>query len=194
MGLTIHYNGRFNPRASLGEMVAEVKDIVEIFNWKYTVYETEFPSSSFDEKYNRNIYGISLTPPECETVSCCFLSNGRMSSKAGLKFFGKSTNEDEQKYLYMLCTKTQFADYKTHMLVVGLLRYLSKKYFSDFTMTDEGKYWETESEDILKENFKAYNDLLNMFSEGFQSVQIEEGESLMNYLESVIKRVKSKRE
>lgn len=32
MGITIHYSGRFNPKASLPQMVEEVKDIVIAYN------------------------------------------------------------------------------------------------------------------------------------------------------------------
>jgi len=45
-----------------------------------------------------------------------------------LRFFGHSSDEQEQKYLYMLSTKTQYAGIKTHMLIIHLLKYLTNKY------------------------------------------------------------------
>ncbi len=91
MGLSIHYSGSFNAKTSLQEMIKEVKDIVEIYKWQYTVYEDVFPENSLGKaEYNQNIYGISFTPPECETVSLCFLSNGKMISAPNLKFYGNS--------------------------------------------------------------------------------------------------------
>ena len=110
MGLTIHYKGSFRESASLTKMVNEVKDIAEVCKWKYNIFEKEFPKNNdLDDSYNENIYGINFTPPECETVSLCFLSNKRMSSSAHLKFFGKTSDRPMQEYLYMLSVKTQFA-------------------------------------------------------------------------------------
>jgi len=49
MSITIHYNGRFNPEASLKNMIEEVKDIAETFNWEYHLFEQSFP-----EKLSKN--------------------------------------------------------------------------------------------------------------------------------------------
>ena len=43
MGITIHYRGRFNKDAFLSQMVHEVKDIAEVCEWDYTVFNEEFP-------------------------------------------------------------------------------------------------------------------------------------------------------
>lgn len=45
MGLTIHYRGRFNPAASLQAMIEDVRDILEIYKWKYYIFESEFPDN-----------------------------------------------------------------------------------------------------------------------------------------------------
>ena len=37
MGLSIHYSGSFNNSGSLSEMIEEVKDIAEVFKWKYNI-------------------------------------------------------------------------------------------------------------------------------------------------------------
>jgi hypothetical protein len=85
MGLSIHYSGRFNPSASLKEMIEEVTDIARIYRWKYTIYETHFPKAEPDGTYNDKVYGITVSPPECEPVFLSFLSNMRMSSVFHLK-------------------------------------------------------------------------------------------------------------
>ncbi len=85
MGLSIHYSGSFKSEGSLQRMIEEVKDIVEIYKWEYSVFEHEFPVNSIGKTgYNQNIYGICFTPPRCETVSLCFLSNGKMSCASNL--------------------------------------------------------------------------------------------------------------
>jgi hypothetical protein len=114
MGLSIHYSGSFNAKASLQAMIEEVKDIAEIYKWGYHVFEDEFPADSPGEtEYNQNIYGICFTPPECETVWLCFLSNGKISSPVNLEFYGNSKNKEEHEYLYMLSVKPSMQELKS---------------------------------------------------------------------------------
>lgn len=194
MGLTIYYSGRFNKHASLSEMIEEVKDIAEIYNWEYHIFEQHF---SIDElgktDYNDKIYGICFTPPECETINLCFLSNGRMSSAPNLEFFGNSTDEDYQKYLYMLSVKTQFAGSGTHKLIIHLLKYLNKKYFSEFKVIDEGNYWDTEDEKLLEETFEKYNDLLDSFGAALENIPLKSEESFEEYFKRIMQIIQDKR-
>lgn len=193
MGLSIHYNGRFNAQSSLSEMIEEVRDIAEIYNWQYTIYEQHFPFIQIDGHiYTEKIYGISFTPPDCETINLCFLSNGRMSSHVNLKCFGNSTNQAYQKYLYMLSTKTQFAGSIVHKLVIHLLKYLSKKYFQEFEVIDDGHYWETGDEKLLDNTFKQYNDLLNSVSFALENVPMKPDETFEQYFERVLKEIHNK--
>lgn len=194
MGLSIHYSGRFNPQASLSEMIEEVKDIAEIYNWQYTVYEEQFPSNKFDnDSYNKNIYGINFTPPDCETINLCLLSNGRISSPSHLKIFGYSADEAYKKYLYMLSVKTQFAGSNVHKLIIHLLKHLSKKYFQEFEVIDEGHYWETEDEKLLEETFKKYNDLLDSVGSALQNIPMASDETFEQYFSRILKIIKGKR-
>ena len=113
MGLSIHYSGSFNTKTSLSQMIEEVKDIAEIYKWPYHVFENEFPADSLSKaEYDQNIYGICFTPPECETVSLCFLSNGKMSNVVNLEFYGNPKNKEEVEYLYMLSVKTHMQELK----------------------------------------------------------------------------------
>ncbi len=194
MGLSFHYNGRFNKNANLSDLITEVKDIAETFNWKYTIFQEAFPElNDDDETYNDEIYGISFTPPKCETVSICFLSNYRMSDYVHLKFYGHSEDENEQKYLYMLAVKTQFAGITIHKTVIELLRYLNKKgYFSEFILTDEGEYWETGDEQLLEKRFKAYESLLDDFSLALETISANQGESFEKYFERLLKMIDDK--
>jgi hypothetical protein len=193
MGLSIHYSGSFNPSASLQGMIEEVVEIAKVYQWKYTVYETNFLRAEFDDKYDENIYGVTFSPPSCEPVFLTFLSNGRMSSNTHFKFFGNSTDKNEQKYLYMLSTKTQYGGIKTHMLIIHLLKYLSKKYLKTFQLTDEGRYWETGDEKLLEDAFKRYNDLINSFADAVETFPIKTGETMEEYLSRLLARVNKKR-
>jgi hypothetical protein len=190
MGLSIHYWGSFNSKASLHAMIEEVKDIAEIYKWRYNVYGDEFPEDSPGKaEYTQNIYGISFTPPECETVWLCFLSNGRMSSPSHLQFFGNSKNKEEEGYLYILSVKTQYAGIEIHKLIIHLLKYLSGKYLQDFTLNDEGEYWETGDEKLLQDAFKRYTDLIENFASSLENYPIKSGESFEAYFERLMKQI-----
>lgn len=193
MGLSIHYSGSFKPKASLTAMIEEVKDIAEIYKWEYTVFEDKFPANSLCKtEYNQNIYGISFTPPDCETVCLCFLSNGKMSSPSHLKFFGNSENKEEQQYLYMLSVKTQYAGIEIHKLIIHLLKYLSGKYLRNFTVNDEGEYWETGDEKLLQDTFKRYTDLIESFASSIENCPIKSGESFEAYFKRLLKQIHEK--
>jgi len=79
MGLCIYYSGKIKDAASLPRLIEEVKDIAVINQWKYHVYESAFPNETLDsEEHLEPIFGISFTPPNCESVTLTFLSNGVM--------------------------------------------------------------------------------------------------------------------
>ena len=193
MGLTIHYSGKFNPNISLAGMIEEVKDIASIYNWPFHVYETEFDKKLLGKKtYNDSIYGICFTPPGSEPVKLSFLSNGRLSCAANLKFYGNSKNKNEQKYLYMLFTKTQFAGIEIHKLIVHILKHIENKYLLDFKVSDEGDYWEELDENKLAEKFRQYNFLLDSFTTALESFPINRGENFEEYFIRLMEYVNKK--
>jgi hypothetical protein len=190
MGLSFHYNGHFNAKASLPEMIEEVKDTAEMFQWKYNIYEEEFPENSLGKtQYNQKIYGISFTPMECETIWLCFLSNGKMSSPVHLRFYGNSEDKEEQEYLYSLSVKTQYAGIETHKLIIHLLRHLSVKYLCDFTVSDEGQYWETGNEELLQEIFDRYTYLIDRFAFSVENSPVKQGETYEAYFERILRQI-----
>lgn len=194
MGLSIHYSGSFNKETLLEAMIEEVKDIAEIYEWKYTINESHFPENSFHkEEYDGKLYGISFTPPNSETISLTFLSNGKMCCGVNLKFFGNSDDENDNIYLYFLSTKTQYAGSTTHKIIIHFLKYLSQKYFCNFKLIDEGNYWETEDEELLEEKFKLYNDLINGFADSITNYPIKTTESFTTYFERIMKMLHEKR-
>ena len=193
MGLSIHYNGRINESTSLTKLIEEVKDIVEVYKWEYTIYETQFPSQSLGTKaYNNEIYGISFTPPECETVFLCFLSNGKMSSPIHLLHYGHSSDTTYQEYLYMLSVKTQYAGIEIHKLVLHILKHISKNHLSDFQLMDEGKYWETWDEKVLQDRFSLYNSLIGRITTALETFPKNQEETFEDYFIRVLGHSKNK--
>jgi len=194
MGLSIHYTGAFKKEASLSDMIEEVKDIAENYHWKYEVYESSFPDNTFgNTDYDDNIYGISFTPPDCETVTIAFLSNGKMSGPVQLMFFGKNSDSPEPDYLNKLFVKTQYAGQEVHKLIIHLFKHLSIKYFHEFTLFDEGKYWETNDEKLLKEIFDQYTNLIEDFSLATEVIPINREESFDNYFERLINQIQERK-
>ena len=194
MGLSIHYSGSLSNPDYLSEIIEEVKDIAEVFKWEYNIYEERFPENTFGKTdYNQNIYGISFTIPDCETISISFLSNGKISCPLHLQFYGKTDKKPEQEFLYMLSVKTQFVGSELHKFIIHLFQYLTKKYFKDFKMIDEGGYWESGNEKILEQNFQKYTDLLNSFSSAIKNQPIKSGESFEAYFERLLKQIHDKK-
>ena len=194
MGLSFHYSGRIDNPDLLSGLIDEIEDIAKVYRWKYNIYERHFPENTIGKPdYNQNIYGISFTPTNCETISVSFLSNGRMSDHPHLIFFGKTNDQAESEYLYMLSVKTQYAGAELHMLIIQLFRYLNSKYFADFKLSDEGQYWETNDETILETTFRKYTDLINGFAMAIESDPVLSGENIESYLERLMKLLQDKR-
>lgn len=193
MGLSFHYSGSIAQPEFLPELISEIKDIAGVFKWEYTVYERQFPENAFGKtEYNQNIYGISFTPPECETIFMCFLSNGRMSSNVHLQFFGKTNNQEEREYLYMLSVKTQYAGVELHQFIIELFRYMHTKYFTNFEFTDEGDYWNSNDIELLKANFKRNGDLIHSFSSAIECIPKLPSETMDAYFKKIIEFIRKK--
>jgi len=116
-----------------------------------------------------------------------------MSDYPHLKFFGKTEIDAEKEYLYMLSVKTQYAGVEMHQFIIQFFRYLNKKYFTDFKMTDEGSYWETNDEELLKFNFRKYTDLINGFVSAIESYPMRKGENIESYFLRLLQQIDDKR-
>lgn len=194
MGLTIHYQGQFKEGASLSNMIDEVKDIAEVHNWKYHIFETEFPENSFSNPaIPKEVYGICFTPENCETVSLTFLSNGKMCAVYNILEINNTGADWEKEFMYYLFTKTQFAGIETHLLIVHLFKYLNKKYFADLKVTDEGGYWETEDENVLQQSFNRYNEIFAHVTNALENIPKLKGESIEEYFKRMLSDYKSKK-
>ena len=65
--------------------------------------------------------------------------------------------------------KTQFSSPDVHIRVIGLLKYLKKKYISNLEVRDEGEYWEKADFKILKEKMDFINSKINYLSSELSS-------------------------
>jgi hypothetical protein len=94
----------------------------------------------------------------------------------------------------MLSVKTQFAGIETHKFIIQLFRYLKDKYFADFKLSDEGEYWETNNDDVLKANFRRYNELLDNFVSAIENHPIRPDEDIEQYFLRVMKSIQENKQ
>jgi hypothetical protein len=193
MGLSIHYRGSFKQGASLPKMIEEVKEISEILKWGYSIFETEFPENLFGkEEYDENLYGICFSLPKSEPIFLSFLSNGILCSPVALQYFSVYSDSPSYEYMQFISVKTQFAGIEAHKIIIHLLDYLSKKYLDNFSLSDEGEYWETRDEKKLQEIFNRYNSIIDSFALGLENTQKFEGESVENFIERIAQKIHDK--
>ncbi len=193
MGLSFHYSGSIARPELLPELIDEVRDIAKVHHWDVHEFEREFPEGAFGkDEFNQDVYGVVFSPPECEPVWICFLSNGRISSPMHLQFWGEAKEPPESEYLYMISVKTQYAGIEIHQFVIDLFRYLSEKYFSSFELKDEGEYWETNDIEVLKANFNKYTSLMNSFTSALEIIPKVSGESLEEYFLRLMKMIRDR--
>ena len=192
MGLSFHYSGKISNPDALATLIDDIKDIVKVFEWEFSIYETKFHPDSFEKaEYNDSIYGISFNPPNCEPVFICFLSNGKMSSPVHLTFYGKTASRQESDYLYMLSVKTQFAGIEIHKQLMYLFKYISEKYLSNFRLNDEGLFWGVWKEEILVDKFREFTQLLENFEMLIDCTPIVKGEEINDYIKRLIERMRN---
>lgn len=191
MGLTIHYRGRLDPRASLPDLMEEVKNIAEVNAWAYILFQDEFPEHGYSDKDIKNeLFGLIVNIPECEPLFLCFTSDRRLANPVWLDLAGSGNLKDEE-LLYLVFTKAQFAGIEAHKKIVHLLKYLSRKYFEEFTVWDDGQYWETGDDQILASQFNKYDHILGAFSERLASITLDGNETANDLVDRIVQLLKN---
>lgn len=188
MGLSFHYSGSIKERKHLSDLIADVQTLAKTHDWEYQIFETTFPTRQIQTDDEDHIYGISITPPKCETIDVCFTPDGRMSSLLHQLMWKGSDPEEAEKYMYLLSVKTQFAGIDTHALIIDFFRYISRQYLKNFTLTDEGNYWETSDMHVLKKQFDKFTQAIDSFGLALEATPPESKENLMKYLERIAEK------
>jgi hypothetical protein len=191
MGICFHYRGRLNSPESLQPLIEELTDIATVNNWKWFVFDKEFPDNKFTEKPEKvNLYGIAITPPDCEMVSFTFASNGKMCDIISLQSNDHLDDMETYEFFYNLSVKTQYATLEIHKQLILLFDYINSKYLKDLIFHDEAEFWETRDELKLKENFDRNLFFIESFKSTLENVPINEGESPEDYIMRMAEIVK----
>jgi hypothetical protein len=184
LGLSIHYSGNIKSEALIEKLTIETEDICQSLSWKYQVIK---------EPNTDQLNGICFSPDGSESVFLTFLPGGRMCSPVNLMnrdIFDR--NGLDKELIYTTSTKTQYAGPDAHIAVIKLLRYLKDKYFKEFELVDEGKFWETNDEKMLLEQFARYEFALNIVTDALSNMETVPGETVETLAERIEKVLKEK--
>jgi hypothetical protein len=179
MGLSIHYSGYILKKEMIASLIEEVLDVTKTLGWATHIFNDE------------NIKGVSFAPERSEPVFLTFNPEGRMLSPFNIMC--KDIYDDVQldkDLIFTASTKTQFAGMEAHIAIINFLKHLSKKYLKEFTLSDEGYYWETGDKKILRKQFNRYEVAMDIFCEAITDLPLVRGEtpeSLSERLERLLR-------
>lgn len=171
MGLSIYYKGKIGDVRLIDGLVDEVADICASLAWNQTIIRDE------------NVDGIVFSPEKCEPCFFTFNKQGVLTNPIAIEY--------EIEPVDFVIAKTQFAGIDAHMAIIKLIRHLSEKYFSEFELTDEGMYWETNDEAVLRERFSTYEASLNFVAAILDNMEARPGEtaaSLADRIEALLRK------
>lgn len=219
MGLSFHYKGRLTSASELNTFVEEVEDICKVFDWKFSVLNTEYPNDKFVSPLNEDDYGVIFTPEECEPVTLIFDSEGRIYNpwmkdiiakhdEGQVKVITVQLNLDEEELnpiftedsddfdpldmVYTVSVKTQFTTAEQYVKIIELLRYISGKYFSDFEMIDESGYWTSRNPEKLDAKLNKVTEFIDRFEDMVSSEVIKSPEDFLKFIKKLSQEIKDK--
>ena len=198
MGMTIHYRGKLKSPDLIAVITEELADICRSMGWEYTCLDEDFEKKHTARLVHNEkgaeivghlpLKGISISPhPKSESLSFLFDRNGNLAEMVTMAIEGPI--RDELPWVWI---KTQSAPLEIHITVVKLLKYLEKKYFKFFEVSDEGSYWETGDAALLKKKKDFLADKIDGFARVLSEAEIERDpndspEQLAEKLEQLLK-------
>lgn len=161
MGITIHYRFMARSRDAVSKLLAEVKVIAEKLGMKVLEH--------------RDLELVLHPHPDCETLALEFEQWKAVKQREGWNYC-KEVMQDYEKVLHdddYVCgsfTKTQYAGYKTHVLVAELLRKVAGSCTLAY-VSDEADYYETRDAEKTMQEFdessEAISKIAGMLKEAF---------------------------
>jgi hypothetical protein len=182
MGVTIHYKGKLTSTDNIDSFCEEMEDIAKSMGWKHSVFD-------FDVNDKTPVKGVIIRPHEkSESLQLISDRQGNLRNVFAMEFAG-----EDSELTYLNFIKTQFAPVEIHIAVIKLLKYIQQKYISNLDVYDEGEYWQTGDEKILKRKIDFLNSVMDQLEDVLNTIEIEEGssaESIADKIEEVLKNTK----
>lgn len=150
MGITVHIEGKLNSEDDYNNLILDIINFAERNDLKFHLLKDKEP---FLKNHKKNSSKQVVTKGIIVEIN-------KKCEHLLLEF-------DEDLELYSFC-KTQFTEIESHILIISLLRKI-EKYFVELKIFDEGKFWETNDEFILKEEFEKNLKLINEAEEFLKS-------------------------
>ncbi|MCA1809631.1 MAG: hypothetical protein LC725_09310 [Lentisphaerae bacterium] len=145
--------------------------------WVYSLLDDDWtvpPSAALVREHGSatikghlGLKGISISPDGGgESLSFFVDADGRLRSVMDLVLQCEGQTRQENAWVFM---KTQFLTPDMHIWIVGLLKYLQKKYFSNLEVDDEGGFWETGDRPALEAKMRLLNEKMDELVSDLQS-------------------------
>lgn len=190
MGVTIHYSGRLKSTALIEELVDEMVEVANANAWSYQILEGNETASMDvvdDEGEETSIEipplnGITVNAEDGEPIWMLFDPEGNLRTPM-VTLMSVRDPEYFKDLKYHAFTKTQFAGVEFHIKLVNLLKYISDKYFEEWNVLDESKYYETGDRDELINCMAIIDKSMAALNEAFEA----HGDNLVDKSEDEIK-------
>lgn len=183
MGISIHYSGVIEAER-IEPLCSELADIAKSLRFDESVPVDD------DE---RGLRGIILCPAsEMESIPFLFDSKGRLHALGDL-----IAGWDDFPIL-SVAVKTQFADCTDHIWLIGLLRYIQRKYIPSLKVLDEGGYWESNDADELKRRIDSLGAIIKGFGSALENAFMDtvadknDPDALADFIERVAQEFSDK--
>jgi hypothetical protein len=155
MGLYIHYSGRLKNNDRLHDLIADVINYCDKYEWGYHEYGE---NSSNDKDDEFKLRGISFGPPECKFIHLTFDKDGKLYN---LRYHLLSDKENADLFpelkefstMNPVSAKTLEAGYLGHKRIILLFKDILQKHFVDFTFNDDANYWDHQDDRRLANYF-----------------------------------------
>ena len=177
MGVTIHYRGTIDEPARIRDLQRELADIAKSIGWEHSLLDDDWTvppdatlvheQGSAKIKGHLGLKGISLLPGGGgEALSFFVDAAGRLRSIMDMILQCEGRTTPDNAWVSM---KTQFLTPDIHIWIVGLLKYLQKRYFSDLQVDDEGGFWETGDRAALEAKMRLLNGKMDELATGLKA-------------------------
>lgn len=177
MGITIHYRGKLDELRRLDDLRLELSDIGTTMGWSCRTLDDDWripPNATLTHgsdgatiRGHLGLRGIILAlGGNSESLAFLFDAGGNLRSVMNMILLSEGSLESANAWVSV---KTQFASPDIHVWIIGLLKYLKKRYMTNLEVHDEGGFWETGDRQALEAKMRLINDKLTWLSETLSS-------------------------